>query len=216
MEHRFQIHLIADPKRGRTSLAALGGVDAVQLREKGGPALGLYETALAVAPAVREAGAILLINDRADVALAAGADGVQLAAKSLPPGTARRVVGDNLLLGVSVHGVEEARRAGDAADYLTFGHVYPTSSKPGLPPRGVRELARVVEAVELPVLAIGGIEPSNVREVLATGAAGVAVISAILDAGDPRSAAARLREAAEGSPHAPRHPFPKPARKGGR
>ncbi|MBX6762595.1 MAG: thiamine phosphate synthase [Rubrobacteraceae bacterium] len=222
MERRFQIHLITDRRRsshplGDAVVGALeGGIDAVQLREKGGPALLLYETALAISPAVRAADALLLINDRVDVALATGADGVHLAAKSLPPEAARRVVGGRLLLGVSVHGVEEAKRAEVAADYLTFGHVYPTSSKPGLPPRGVRELARVVEAVEVPVLAIGGIDASNAREVAATGASGIAVISAILAAEDPRSTAEKIRETLETSPHAPRHPFPKPERKGAR
>lgn len=220
--NRHQIHLVTDPKRARDSLtrvvrAALrGGVDWVQLREKSGPALKLYEDAVAVLPTAAELGAEISINDRVDVALATGAHGVHLAARSLPPEAARALMPSGMVLGVSVHSLEEARAAVKAgADYVTFGHVYPTSSKPGLPPRGVRELAEIVESVEVPVLAIGGITTSNVREVLATGAAGIAIISTILAAEDPESAARVLREAVDSSATHPRHPFPQPI-KGGR
>src|SRR4051794_11928293 len=166
---RFQIHLITDRKRARGGLlrmvneALSGGVDCVQVREKGGPAGEVYETALELLPRVREAGARLLINDRVDVAIASSTDGVHLAAKSLPPKVTRELLGAEPLLGCSVHGLAEAREAANSgADYVTFGHVYPTSSKPGVPPRGVRELAEIVESVEVPVLAIGGIDESNV------------------------------------------------------
>ncbi len=213
---RFQIHLITDRKRARGNLlgvveaALAGGVDCVQVREKGGPASELYETALRLLPHAREAGASLLINDRVDVALASGADGVHLAAKSLPARAARELLGEEPLLGCSVHGLAEARAAVDSgADYVTFGHVYPTSSKPGLPPHGVRELAGIVESVEVPVLAIGGIDESNVRGVLATGVSGVAVISTIIAARDPRLAAKRLRRAMEETPYRPRRVFEK-------
>lgn len=189
--------------------ALRGGVDLVQLREKSGPALRLYEGAVGIIPKARKLGARVSINDRVDVALATGADGVHLAARSLPPEAARALIPPEMLLGVSVHGLEEARAAVDAgADYVTFGHVYPTSSKPGLPPRGVRGLSEIVESVGVPVLAIGGIDASNVREVLATGAAGIAVISTILAAEDPESAARELRRAVDDSPGHPRHPFP--------
>lgn len=220
MTQRPQIHLITDRKSVRDDLfgaivAALrGGVDWVQLREKTGPALGLYETAERVIPSARQSGAGVLVNDRIDVALATGADGVHLAAKSLPPRAARELVGDRIL-GVSVHGLPQAREAVAAgADYVTFGHVYPTSSKPGLPPRGVLELAEIVESVEVPVVAIGGIEPSNVGEVLGTGCAGIAVISSILAAQDSESAARRLRRSVDSSRFCPRHPFPKQIEEG--
>ncbi len=216
-QNRHQIHLITDPKRTRDDLARVvraalnGGIDRVQLREKSGPALKLYEDAGEILPTAAEAGAGVSINDRVDVALAAGADGVHLAARSLPPEAARFLMPPGMLLGVSVHSLEEARKAVAAGvDYVTFGHVYPTSSKPGLPPRGVRELAEIVEAVDVPVLAIGGIDASNVREVLATGAAGIAVISTILAAEDPEAAARELRRAMDGSRTRPRHPFPQP------
>jgi len=91
---------------------------------------------------------------------------------------------------------------------VTFGHVFPTSSKPGLPPQGVRILAGIVAAVDVPVLAIGGINVANLEQVLATGCAGIALISAILSASDPGQAARQLRQALDASPHRPRCPFP--------
>lgn len=212
---RYQIHLITDRKQARGDLARAvaaalrGGIDRVQLREKSGPALRLYEEALRIIPEAQELGAGVSINDRVDVTLATGADGVHLAGKSLPPDVARALLPPGTLLGVSVHGLEEARAAVEAgADYVTFGHVYPTSSKPGMPPRGVRDLAGIVESVDVPVLAIGGIDSSNVREVLATGASGVAVISSVLAAPDSEAAARELRRAVDEAPSRPRHPFP--------
>ncbi|MBA2442645.1 MAG: thiamine phosphate synthase [Rubrobacter sp.] len=222
MHDRFQLHLVTDRKQARgdpagaAAAAVRGGVDWVQVREKSGTARGLYETALDLAPRSRTAGARLSVNDRVDVALATGADGVHLAGKSLPPEVARGLVGA-VVLGVSVHSLEEAREAVAAgADYVTFGHVYPTSSKPGSPPRGVVELAEIVESVEVPVLAVGGIEASSVREVLKTGASGVAVISAVLAARSPEREAQRLRRALDDSRHRPRHPFPEPTTRGAR
>lgn len=212
---RFQIHLVTDRAAASVDLlqtvsAALrGGLDCVQVREKRGPASRLYETTLSLLPATREYGGRLLVNDRVDVALACGADGAHLPGAGLPPDASRALLGDELLLGVSVHGLHEARVAVEAgADYVTFGHVHPTASKPGSPPAGVKQLAEVVEGVEAPVLAVGGIDAANVGEVLATGASGAAVISAILAADYPQSAALRLREAIEGSRHFPRHPLP--------
>ncbi|CAN5313821.1 thiamine phosphate synthase [soil metagenome] len=220
MVHRFHIHLIADRKSARGDLlgtvggALRGGVDWVQVREKTGPARDLYETARRIIPLARRNGAGFMINDRIDVALATGAGGVHLAGKSLPPRVARELLGDRLL-GASVHGLKEAREAVDGGvDYVTFGHVYPTSSKPGMPPRGVLQLAEVVESVDVPVLAIGGIDTSNVHEVLRTGASGIAVISAVLAAQDPGAAARELRRTVDGFRSRPRHPFPEPLTKG--
>ena len=217
---RFQIHLITDRKSARGDLlgtveAALkGGVDWVQVREKTGPALELYDTARKFIPLAHRSGAGVLINDRIDVALATGAGGVHLAGKSLPARVARELIGDRLL-GASVHGLKEAREAVEGGvDYVTFGHVYPTSSKPGLPPRGVLQLAEIVESVEVPVLAIGGIDASNVHEVLRTGCAGIALISAVLAAEDPEAAARELRQAIDSSPSRPRYPFPQPITEG--
>lgn len=222
MHDRFQLHLVTDRRQARgdpvgAAAAALrGGMDWVQVREKSGTARDLYETALALLPRTRGAGARLCVNDRVDVALATGADGVHLAGKSLPPEVVRGLVGP-LVVGASVHSLEEAREAVAAGvDYVTFGHVYPTSSKPGSPPRGVVQLAEIVESVEVPVLAVGGIEVSNAGEVLGTGASGVAVISAVLAARSPEREARSLRRALDDSRHHPRHPFPETTTRGAR
>lgn len=218
LAQHLQIHLITDRKSFRGDPRAVvrasvrNGVDWVQVRQKGGAARDLYETASETVALVRGAGTGVLVNDRVDVALAADADGVHLAGKSLPPGVARGLIGDRLL-GASVHGLKEAREAADAgADYVTFGHLYPTSSKPGAPPRGVQELAEIVESVEVPVLAVGGIDASNAREVARTGCAGIAVISAILAAQDPGLATAELRRVLED--FRPRRPMPQPTKGG--
>lgn len=198
------LHLIADRGESGILAAALrGGVDAVQVRNKAVPAADLLALTRAAAPLCAAAGALLLVNDRIDVALAGGADGVHLSARSLPPADARRIYPG--LLGVSVHDVASAvAAAAGGADYVTFGHVFASSSKPGLPPRGPAALRAVVRAVDIPVLAIGGIGPGNAAAVLATGCAGVAVISSILAADEPESAARRLRAALDASPAVPR------------
>jgi thiamine-phosphate pyrophosphorylase len=183
----------------------------VQLRDKSASAAALMVQArelLSVTRAGRREAAYLSINDRLDVALASGADGVHLAGQSLPVDTAVELVAGRALVGRSVHALDEAvsvARAG--ADYVTFGHVFPTSSHPGLPPRGLDQLRAIVDAVDIPVLAIGGITVENLDAVLATGCAGVAVISAILSSPDPRDAAARLRHALDTSSRQPRTPW---------
>ena len=188
----------------------------MQVREKTGPTQELYETTRKIIPLAQQNGVGVAVNDRIDVALATEASGVHLAGKSLPPRVARELVGD-LLLGASVHGPKEAREAVDGGvDYVTFGHVYPTSSKPGLPPRGVLQLAEVVDSIDVPVLAIGGIDASNVLEVLRTGCAGIAVISTILAAEDPGYAARELRRAVDSSQSCPRYPFPELIERGAR
>src|SRR5258708_4868430 len=158
--------------------------------------------------------ASLAINDRLEVALAMPADGVHLAAHSLPVDTAVKLAGGRILVGRSVHGLGEAVKAAkDGADYLTFGHVFPTTSHPGLPPHGLTELREIVDAVDVPVLAIGGITADNVDSVLQTGCAGIAVISAILADPEPDRAARRLRSALDASTHQPRLSFPTPAQR---
>jgi thiamine-phosphate pyrophosphorylase len=207
---KFQLHLITEPKRSFADLlaacrqAAEAGADWIQLRDKGASAQSMFRQALEL----RQLPANLSINDRLDVALAAGAQGVHLAAQSLPVSAAVQLANKRLLVGRSVHSLDEAiAAAADGVGYLTFGHVFPTTSKPGLEPRGVAQLAEIVQAVDLPVLAIGGINLSNLDQVLATGCAGIAVISAILSAPDPGRATAELRRALDGSPHQPRRLF---------
>jgi thiamine-phosphate diphosphorylase len=210
----FSLHLVTEPRRTPDALRAAiqqaidGGIDWVQLRDKNGSAAAVYQQAEHLRVLTRARQASLSINDRLDVALAVEADGVHLAGQSLPVGVAARVAERRLLVGRSVHGLAEAQTAvAEGADYLTFGHVFPTQSHPGLPPHGLEELRQVVETVDVPVLAIGGISTHNLEPVLATGCAGIAVISAILSAVDPRSAAAQLRQALDFSAHRPRIPF---------
>jgi len=212
---RFQLHVITDRKRCLGDLADVvhralaGGVDWVQVREKTAPALETYMLARQLQDACRQAGAGLIVNDRADIALAIGAGGVHLAKKSLPPAVVRPLLAPGQLLGCSVHSLEEAVRAAHAGvDYLTFGNVFATDSHPGVPAKGVAVLHAIVETLEVPVLAIGGITPENATDVLATGCAGVAVIGAILAAADPAAAAARLRDVLDHYSGRPRRPFP--------
>lgn len=177
--------------------ARLAGVDYLQLREKDLPAGELYNLARQIKE-VLPAGTRLLVNDRLDVALAAGADGVHLGENSLPPAAARRLLGPDKILGVSVHSVEGARRAAAAgADHLLFGHIFTTASKAGLPPRGLTTLAEVAANVNIPVIALGGITVDRVTGCLAAGAGGVAVMSAVMAAREPAAAVTALRRALE-------------------
>lgn len=181
--------------RSLVDLAAkLEGVDYLQLREKDLTGRELYHLALDIKQ-VLPPGTRLLINDRLDVALAAGADGVHLGENSLPPAVARRLLGPEKIMGVSVHSVTAAREAEKAgADYLLFGHIFPTASKEGIPPRGVGSLREVVASVGIPIIALGGINAANARQCLAAGARGVAVMSAIMAAPDPARAVAELKQ----------------------
>jgi thiamine-phosphate pyrophosphorylase len=209
-----QLHLVTEPRKQSDELvraigrALDGGVDWVQLRDKSASAANLYAQVRQLQTVVHQHAAKLAVNDRIDVALAAGADGVHLAAQSLPVAEAAKLANGRLLVGRSVHGLDEAVDAAEAgAEYVTFGHVFPTSTHPGVPPRGLAELHEIVQAVDIPVLAIGGITVDNLDSVLATGCAGVAVISAILSDADACRAAASLRRALDASPHQPRIPW---------
>lgn len=201
------VHVVSDRRRtggrplaGVAAAAARAGAAALHLREKDLPAAELLRLAREVAAAVRPCATLVLVNGRLDVALAAGADGVHLGRDALPVGAARRLAerlaGPGFLVGASVHSVEEARAAaGEGADYLLFGHVFETGSKPGLPGRGLEALAAVCAAVPVPVVAIGGLSPGNAAAARAAGAAGVAVLSAVMAAPDPGAAVRELRAA---------------------
>jgi thiamine-phosphate pyrophosphorylase len=169
-------------------------VRALQLREKTLGTRDLLDLALALRALTARFGARLLINDRIDVALTCDADGVHLPADSFCVEDARRLLGEHRLIGVSTHSAEEVRAASDAgADFAVLGPVFATPSKEAFgEPLGLDALAGATSAAAIPVLAIGGIEASRVAAVRAEGAAGVAVIRAILAAGDPERAAARL------------------------
>lgn len=164
----------------------------VQLREKDLPARDLYRLGARVKDAIAGR-AKLVVNDRADVALALNADGVQLPEDGIPVLDARRIVGPNMLIGRSVHSVAGAAQAqSDGADFLIAGTIFPTASHPDHSAQGTGFLRAVCREVSVPVLAIGGVTAQNVREVMGGGCAGAAVISAISEAEDPGSAARAL------------------------
>ena len=181
--------------RGRDLVAVVGeclaaGLPAVQVREKDLAAADLAALCRRLRAPTRERGALLIVNDRVDVALAVGADAVQRTGASLPLEDIRAIAGPRLRVGASVHSLEEAVEAeAKGADWVVFGPVYDTPSKrPYGPPQGLDALAKVAGRVRLPVIAIGGITPARVGEVLGAGASGVAVISSILGAERPADA----------------------------
>ena len=188
--------------RGRDLVAVVGeclaaGLPAVQVREKD---LGAGDLALLcrrlLGPA-RDVGAMLIVNDRVDVALAVGADAVQRTHASLAVQDMRAVAGRRLRIGVSVHSLEDAVDAElKGADWVTYGPVYDTPSKrPYGAPQGLERLAAVTRGLRIPVVAIGGITPERVKDVRAAGARGVAAISSILAADSPADATRRFLEA---------------------
>jgi thiamine-phosphate pyrophosphorylase len=176
--------------------AIRGGTSVVQLREKTATTREMVELGQALHAITRQAGIPLIINDRLDVALAIAAEGVHVGHDDMPVSLARRLIGPDLLLGASPETVGEARQMErDGADYLGVGDVYGTPSKSDAgPPIGVDGLTEVIRAVSIPVVAIGGITLENAGAVIQAGAAGVAVISAVVSAPDPEAAARRLRE----------------------
>lgn len=166
------------------------GLRAVQLREKDLEVRELLALADTLREATRRHGARLLINDRADVALATAADGVQRTQASLPVSALRGISPAGFLIGASVHSAPEARDAvAQGADFVVFGPVYDTPSKRRYgPPQGLAALEAVARVVDRPVLAVGGLTPERVPDVLSAGAAGVAVIGAIYAAARPGDA----------------------------
>jgi thiamine-phosphate pyrophosphorylase len=172
--------------------ATKGGVNVVQLREKDLPAGELLVIASQLRRIV-EPPNLLLVNDRLDVALAAGADGVELGHESLPVAVARQVA-PTLLIGRSVHSLSEAVEAEKhGADFCIVGTMFSTRSHPGKEPEGPSLMEAVRKAVQLPLIGIGGITSDNACQVIRAGANGTAVISDIMTAKDPRLAADRLR-----------------------
>lgn len=203
MSQPGRLHLISDralcPLERLPEVAALavrGGVDTVHLRAKDLPGGTLLELACRLREAIGGRAA-LLVNERVDVALLAGADGVQLGESGLPVEGARRLLGGRLI-GRSVHDRAGAWEAGkQGADFLLAGHVFETGSKAGEPGRGLTFVGEIACLTRLPVVAIGGITPERVAPVLRAGAWGVAVLSGILAAADAEAAARSYREAIE-------------------
>jgi thiamine-phosphate pyrophosphorylase len=176
-------------------LAIDGGADTIQLRDKTKGAGELVEIARTVGEVCKAAGVLFIVNDRADIALAAGADGVHLGQNDLPVGVARTIMGDGKIIGGSASTLDEAIEVEEqGADYVGFGHIYATASKiKEGPPKGPAVLREVSKTLNIPVIAIGGIGIDNVVSVMNAGAWGVAVIGAVCADDDPASAARRLK-----------------------
>lgn len=173
-----------------------GGCRVVQLREKHLPPVELYPLARELGRRCREAGCLFIVNDRVDLALAVNADGVHVGQDDLPAREARKLLRPGMLLGVSTHDEDQARRArADGADYVAVGSMFPTGSKPGFRLVGPELLKRVRAEITVPLVAIGGITVDNVAEVIRAGADAVAVISAVCAAPDPAAAARKFLEA---------------------
>ena len=207
LARRLSLIVITDPScgEGRSIIhvvrAALrGGAPSIQLRGKDQPAREQVDLARALLAETRAAGALLWVNDRLDVALAAGADGVHLGQDDLPVDAARRIVPPGFLIGISAETPALARAAErDGADYVGTGPVYPTGSKADAGDAiGLTRITDVARAVRIPVVGIGGIAEANAADVVRARAAGVAVISAVMQATDPE-AATRALLAAVGS-----------------
>ncbi|MFL5828211.1 MAG: thiamine phosphate synthase [Thermoleophilaceae bacterium] len=190
------LYLVVEALPDVVERALAGGVDVVQLRDKQLSDEALHDAALELRALCESAGALFIVNDRPEIALQAGADGVHVGQDDVPCPEARRTVGPELLVGLSTHTpvqVYEARS--EPVDYIGVGPVYETATKPGLPAVG-HDLVGYADAHgQKPFFAIGGIDRSNVAEVAKAGASRIAVVRAIRDADDPAAAAAELREA---------------------
>ena len=167
--------------------AIKGGTSIVQLREKTASTKDFYKLALKVKE--------MLINDRIDIALAIDSDGVHIGQDDMPADIAREIIGDDKILGVSASTVEEAKKAQmDGADYIGSGAVFPTSTKDDADSVSKPQLKEIVDSIDIPVVAIGGITLENANTLKDTGIAGFSVVSAIMSAKDPKEASQKLKE----------------------
>jgi len=191
--------LITDESLSPVDLAGKaleGGAAMIQLRHKYANGEQLYQWAVAIQALCRKHKAIFIVNDRVDIALAAGADGVHLGQQDLPAAAARKLLGDGRIMGISVSSPLEAFAAEkNGADYIGFGHIFPTGSKAKTnDPVGPESIANVRAAIKIPIIAIGGISAKNALLPINAGASGIAVISAVSRADDPKKAARELVE----------------------
>ena len=181
-----------------TEMVICGGATCLQVRLKNESTRGIMDFALHVLRVARTHRVPVIINDRVDVAMAVGADGVHLGSDDMPLEAARRLAGDSMVLGATVRSLESAREAASAgADYLGVGTVFATPVKPDLKPISLDILDSIRHEIRLPIVAIGGINEENAALPLEHGASGVAVISALRKCLDPKEAASRLRAAVD-------------------
>ncbi|MDE3054543.1 MAG: thiamine phosphate synthase [Gemmatimonadota bacterium] len=182
------------PVRDVVLAAVAGGATAVQLRQKEGRTRDFVNQARALLPELRARGVPLVVNDRVDVAMAVGADGVHVGQDDMQAADVRRLVGETMIVGLSITTADEARLADPAlVDYAGVGPIFATPSKSdAAPPMGLEGTREACRLLRVPAVAIGGIDAANAAEVIAAGVEGVSVISAICGADDPERAAREL------------------------
>jgi thiamine-phosphate pyrophosphorylase len=176
------------------TMAIEGGVNMVHLRERNLPTSELYDFAKKIRK-VTQGKALFFINERVDLALACQADGVQIGSKGFPLDVVRILVGSEILIGKSVHSVKEGLMAeSEGADLILFGTIFPSRSHPDFDGVGIDEIQRICHLINIPVIAIGGIDQYNITDVIYSGVSGVAVISAIMGSDDPYKVSLKLSE----------------------
>jgi thiamine-phosphate pyrophosphorylase len=196
-----RLYFVADRGAMERTLdrALAGGVDLFQLRDKDAGDDELLAAAELARERCRAAGALFLLNDRPDLAAACGADGVHVGQDDVPVARARELVGDDAIVGLSTHSVQQAQagcRSG--ADYIAVGPVHATPTKEGRPAIGVEPIRYAATHVDIPWFAIGGIDPATIGEVVSAGARRVVVVRALAEADDPQAVARVLRASLNG------------------
>ena len=198
----YSVYLVTD-RRNKTDdeflniieEAIKGGTTIVQLREKTASTKEFYDLALKVKEITSRYDVPLLINDRIDIALAVGSEGVHIGQDDMPADIAREIIGEDKILGVSASTVEEAKKAEiDSADYIGSGAVFPTATKDDADSVSKEELKKIIDSIDIPVVAIGGITVENAHTLKGSGIAGFSVVSAIMSAEDPKEASEKLKE----------------------
>ncbi|MCI5737464.1 MAG: thiamine phosphate synthase [Methanobrevibacter ruminantium] len=198
----YSVYLVTD-RRDKTDEEFLniieeaikGGTTIVQLREKTASTKEFYDLALRVKEITSRYGVPLLINDRIDIALAVDSEGVHIGQDDMPADIAREIIGEDKILGISASTVEEAKKAEkDSADYIGSGAVFPTATKDDADSVSKDELKEIVDSIDIPIVAIGGITVENASTLKDSGIDGFSVVSAIMSADDPRDASRKLKE----------------------
>ncbi|OJH19281.1 thiamine-phosphate diphosphorylase [Bacillus obstructivus] len=196
----YKLYLVTDEQTSEEELlpivekAVLGGVTAVQLREKHSEGKIFFEKAIKLKQLLAKFDVPLIINDRVDIALAVNAEGIHIGQKDLPLVEVKKIIPNSMIVGVSVQTEEQALVAQkEGADYIGVGTVFPTTTKPDAITMSFATLRKIVQAIHIPAVAIGGISLENVHQLSNVGVSGISVVSAIMKADDPKSAAQMLR-----------------------
>jgi thiamine-phosphate pyrophosphorylase len=176
-------------------MAVKGGADMVQFRDKEMPTGEMINTAKFIAKICRKKNVTFIVNDRIDVVLSSDADGIHLGISDIPVHEARKLLGKDKIIGGTAHSLEEAYIAEkEGADYIGYGHIYPTYSKyKPENPKGISGLKEILQNIKTPIIAIGGIDLDNSRDIISAGCYGIAVIGSVVRAEDPEKAVKLLR-----------------------